>query len=110
MIERDRLVGGLFALPQRAFHLRLSRVLLNLETMVGGYIRGQALPCALVAVFTLIVLTACGVPNPLALAMFAGVVYLLPYVGAALAVGPAAVFAATKGIPTMLIVSALLLA
>lgn len=110
MLDRDRLVGGLFALTPRAYHLRLGRVLLNLETIVGGYIRGQALTCALVAVFTLIVLTACSVPNPLALAMLAGVVDLLPYIGAALAVGPAALTAATKGVPTMLIVSGLLLA
>jgi predicted PurR-regulated permease PerM len=110
MLDRDRLLGGLFALTPRAYHLRLGRVLLNLETIVGGYIRGQALTCALVAIFTLIVLTACSVPNPLALAMLAGVVDLLPYIGAALAVGPAALTAATKGIPTMLIVAGLLLA
>ena len=38
-----RLRGGLFAMVPRNFHLRLSRVLMNLETIVGGYIRGQAL-------------------------------------------------------------------
>jgi predicted PurR-regulated permease PerM len=110
MLDRDRLLGGLFALTPRAYHLRLGRVLLNLETIVGGYIRGQALTCALVAVFTLVVLTVCSVPNPLALAMLAGVVDLLPYIGAALAVGPAALTAATQGIPTTLIVAGLLLA
>ena len=110
MLDRHRLLGGLFALTPRAYHLRLGRVLLNLETIVGGYIRGQALTCALVAIFTLIVLTVCSVPNPLALAMLAGVVDLLPYIGAALAVGPAALTAATQGIPTMLIVAGLLLA
>ena len=41
MIDRDRLRGGLFAVVPRTHHMRLSRVLVNLETIVGGYIRGQ---------------------------------------------------------------------
>ena len=110
MIDRDRLRGGLFAITPRTYHVRLSRVLLNLEAIVGGYIRGQALTCALAAAFTLIILTVCKVPNALALAMFAGVADLLPYIGAMLAVGPATLAAATLGVPTMLIVAASLLA
>jgi predicted PurR-regulated permease PerM len=43
MIDRDRMRGGLFALVPREYHMRLSRVLLNLETIVGGYMRGQAI-------------------------------------------------------------------
>jgi predicted PurR-regulated permease PerM len=110
MIDRDRLRGGLFALTPRNYHIRLSRILLNLEAIVGGYIRGQAVTCALAAAFTWIVLMICNVPNALALAMFAGVADLLPYVGALLAVGPAALMAATKGLPTVLVVSATLFA
>jgi len=41
MIDRDRLRGGLFALVPRSHHIRLTRVILNLETIVGAYIRGQ---------------------------------------------------------------------
>lgn len=109
-IDRDRLRGGLFALTPRAYHVRLSRILLNLEAIVGGYIRGQALTCAFAAVFTWLVLTVCSVPNALALAMFAGIADLLPYIGALLAVGPAALLAATQGLPTMLIVAGVLIA
>jgi len=108
MIDRDRLRGGLFAITPRVYHVRLARILLNLETIVGGYIRGQALTCAFAATFTFAVLLVCRVPNALALAMFAGMADLLPYVGAMLAVGPAALAAATRGLPTVLLVSALL--
>lgn len=109
-IDRDRLRGGLFALTPRVYHVRLSRIVLNLEAIVGGYIRGQALTCAFAAMFTWIVLTVCSVPNALALAMFAGIADLLPYIGALLAVGPAALLAATQGVPTMLIVAGILIA
>lgn len=109
-IDRDRLRGGLFALTPRVYHVRLSRIVLNLEAIVGGYIRGQALTCAFAAVFTWLVLTVCSVPNALALAMFAGIADLLPYIGALLAVGPAALLAATQGLPTMLIVAGVLIA
>lgn len=36
MIDRDRLRGALFALVPRGHHIRFSRVLLNLETIVNG--------------------------------------------------------------------------
>lgn len=104
MIDRDRLRGATFALVPRAYHIRFARILINLETIVGGYIRGQTLTCALMAVFTLIVLLICRVPNALALAMFAGAADLLPYVGAILAVGPSALAAAARGLPSVLIV------
>ena len=54
MIDATRLRGGLFALVPRGFHLRLSRILLNLETIVGGYIRGQALTSLFMAVFVFV--------------------------------------------------------
>jgi len=110
LIDRDRLQGGLFAVVPRVYHIRMARVLLNLETIVGGYIRGQALTCALMAGVTWILLTACRVPNALALSMFAGVADLLPYVGAMLAVGPAALVASTQGLTTVLVVVATMLA
>jgi putative heme transporter len=110
MIDRDRLRGGLFALVPRRFHIRMSRVLLNLETIVGGYIRGQALTCGLMAAFTFVLLWICGVPNALAVSMFAGLADVLPYIGVVLAIGPAAAVAATQGLPTLLIVVGVMLA
>lgn len=89
MIDRDRLRGGLFAVVPRTHHIRLSRVMLNLETIVGAYIRGQVITCLLIGAFTFILLTACGVENAMALAVFAGIADVLPYIGAILSVGPA---------------------
>jgi len=110
MLDRDRLRGALFAVIPRDHHLRLSRVLLNLETIVGGYIRGQALTCGLMAVFAFILLTVCGVPNALALAVFAGIADVLPYVGPMLSIAPMAAASATEGWATVAIVVAVMIA
>ena len=85
MIDRDRLRGGLFLLVPISHHVQLSRIMLNLETIVGGYLRGQAITSACMTLFVFVLLTACGVPNALAIAIFAGVADVLPYIGSLLA-------------------------
>jgi predicted PurR-regulated permease PerM len=97
MIDRDRLRGALFATVPRTHHVRLSRVLLNLETIVGGYIRGQALTSLFMAGFTFALLMVCGVHNALAIAAFAGLADILPYIGVFLSVGPAVIAALSRG-------------
>lgn len=103
MIDRDRLRGGFFLVIPRSHHIRLSRILLNMETIVGAYIRGQVITCAFMGAFVFILLSLCGVPNALAIAVFAGVADVLPYVGPLLSVG-AAVAASLSGGPTIIIV------
>jgi putative heme transporter len=103
MIDRDRLRGALFAAVPRSHHIRLSRILLNLETIVGGYIRGQALTSLFMAVFTGVLLFACGIKNALAIAIFAGLADVLPYIGTFLSIGPAVAAAASRG-PVVIVV------
>ena len=110
MVDRDRLRGTLFALVPRTQHIRLSRILVNLETIVGGYIRGQALTCALMAAFMFILLTACGIPNALVLAVFGGLADVLPYIGIFLTMGPAVVAALPFGPLIVAVVFLLMLA
>jgi predicted PurR-regulated permease PerM len=97
MIDRERLRGALFATIPRPHHVRLSRVLIKLETIVGGYIRGQVVTSALMAVFVFALLAACRVPNAIAIAVFAAIADVLPYIGVFLSVGPAVVAALAKG-------------
>jgi len=97
MIDRDRLRGGLFAMVPRSHHIRLSRVMLNLETIVGGYIRGQVFTSVLMAVFVFALLAIGRVPNAIALAVFAGLADVLPYIGVFLSVGPAVLAALGVG-------------
>jgi len=104
MIDRDRMRGALFALVPRDYHLRMSRVLMNLEMIVGGYMRGQVITSLLMAVFTFAVLAIAGVPNALALALFAGIADVLPYIGALLACGPAFFAALQQGTTVAIVV------
>ncbi len=109
MIDRDRLRGALFAVVPRRHHIRLSHILLNLGTIVGGYIRGQLLTCLLMGAFIFVLLLACHVPNALAIALFGGVMDLLPYIGIFLTMGPAVIAAALEGPTRAIIVFALML-
>jgi putative heme transporter len=100
VIDRDRMRGALFALVRRDFHVRLSRILLKLETIVGGYVRGQVITSILMSVFTFVVLLIARAPNASALAAFAGVADVLPYVGGILASGPAIIASTAHGTST----------
>ena len=71
--------------------------MMNLETIVGAYIRGQLVTCLLIAIFSFVLLVACGVPNAMALAVFAGVADVLPYIGALLSIGPMVIAALARG-------------
>ncbi len=109
MIDRDRLRGALFALVPRTQHVLLSRVMLNLERIVGGYIRGQVITCALMAVFMFALLTAFGVKSALALSVLAGVADVLPYIGGLLVLGPALLATLGQGLVVTGTVAALIL-
>ena len=109
MIDRDRLRGALFAVVPRSHHIRLSRILLNLASIVGGYIRGQVLTCAMMGGFIFIVLLVFHIPNALALAVFGGVMDLLPYIGIFLTMAPVVLAAAAQGPTVAAVVFALML-
>ena len=110
MIDGDRLRGALFAVVPRAHHIQLSRILLNLQTIVGGYLRGQALTCLFMGLFIFILLTACGIPNALAFAAFGAIADVLPFLGIVLTMVPAVLAALAKSQTAAIIVFALLLA
>ncbi len=104
LADIDRARGGLFAVVPRSHHMRLARILLELQTIVGGYVRGQLITSATITLFTLALLSACQVPNALPLAVFAGLTDVIPFVGGLLATAPAALGALAVSPTTALIV------
>lgn len=108
LADHERVQGFLFALLPRRYHLRSARVLLDMETIVGGYVRGQLLTSVLIGAFTFIVLAVLGVPNALALAVIAAFADLIPLIGPILAVAPPVLVALTQG-PVVGIVTLVLL-
>jgi len=97
LIDRDRIRGAVFALVPRQHHVRLSRIVLKMGTIVAGYIRGQLITSALLAIFTFVLLMICGVQNPLPIAVIAGITDVLPYIGVILSVGPATLAGLGRG-------------
>jgi predicted PurR-regulated permease PerM len=78
--------------------------LIKLETIVGGYIRGQVVTSALMTLFAFVLLTIAGVEGAVALAVFAGVADVLPYIGVFLSVGPAVLATMSHGLVWTLVV------
>jgi len=109
MLDRDRLRGGLFAVVPRSHHIRLSRVMMNLETIVGAYIRGQVITSVAIGVFIFILMAVWGVANALALAVFGAVADVLPYIGIFLPMGMAVLSAVSHGPVATMVVLALML-
>jgi predicted PurR-regulated permease PerM len=62
------------------------RLATSLSRVVGGYIRGQAVTSAAIGLYTLVVLLIVDVPNPVAFAVLAAFVDIIPLVGATIAV------------------------
>jgi predicted PurR-regulated permease PerM len=109
MLDRDRLRGGLFAVVPRSHHIRLSRVMMNLETIVGAYIRGQVITSAAIGVFIFTLLAICGVENALALALFGAIADILPYIGIFLPMAMGVLSAVPHGPVITVVVFALML-
>jgi predicted PurR-regulated permease PerM len=102
--DAQRVKGFAFALLPRRFHLRAARILLDMETVVGGYVRGQALTSLLIGLFVFAVLWLVGTPAPLALAVFAAFADLMPFVGGVLVLGPVVLATLPLGVvPTVLV-------
>jgi predicted PurR-regulated permease PerM len=106
---REREQAAVFALVPRRHHLKLARILHNLSTIVGGYVRGQVLTSALMMAFVFLLLTAFGVRNALAIAVFAALTDVLPFIGALLVTAPAVIATlAARGIGSAVAVLVLL--
>lgn len=102
--DGKRAQGVVYAMVPRDYHMRLARILQNLETIVGGYVRGQIITSVAIGVFTFLLLISCHVPNALSLALFAALVDVLPFVGGLLVVAPAVLAALPNGMPVALVV------
>jgi putative heme transporter len=104
LADGKRAQGVLYAIVPRDYHMRLARILHNLETIVGGYMRGQLITSAAVGAVTFVLLIICHVPNALSLSLFAALVDVIPFVGAILASVPAVLSALAVSLPAGLVV------
>ena len=108
LADGKRAMGTLYAIVPRDYHMRLARILHNLEVIVGGYMRGQIITSAALGIFMFLLLVICGVPNALSLAMFAALVDVIPFIGAVMASAPAVLSALSVSVPVGIVVLAIL--
>jgi predicted PurR-regulated permease PerM len=104
LADGKRTQGALYAVVPRRYHMRLARIIHNLEEIVGGYMRGQLITSAALAAFVFVLLAACGVRGALALALFAALMDILPFVGGLLAAIPVVLTAFGRGQTTGIVV------
>jgi predicted PurR-regulated permease PerM len=109
LLDPERSQGALYAIVPRQFHVRLARVLLGLETIVGGYVRGQLVTSAAIGGYVFALLTIFGMPSALPLAVFAALADVLPLVGGALTLVPIALVALPHGMPMTVTLVALVI-
>lgn len=97
LADPSRAKALLYAVVPRQYHVKLARILIELKTIVGGYMRGQLITSVAITVFTFGLLTAFHVREALALAMFAGLTDVIPFIGGYLASAPAIVSVSGQG-------------
>ena len=104
LADGKRTQGVLYAVVPRDYHMRLARILQNLEAIVGGYMRGQLITSVAIGAFTFVLLTLLHVPNALSLALLAAVVDVIPLIGGLLATAPAVLSALSVSVPAGIVV------
>ncbi|HTR49383.1 MAG TPA: AI-2E family transporter [Kofleriaceae bacterium] len=105
LADPSRAKAVVYALVPRAHHVKLSRILIELKTIVGGYMRGQVITSVAITVFTFALLSAFHVREALALAIFAGLTDVIPFVGGYLASVPAILSVSSRGTAAIVIVA-----
>jgi predicted PurR-regulated permease PerM len=100
--------SAVFAVMPRNHHVKLARILKQLSVIVGGYMRGQLITSVAIGVFMFATMSALRVDDALAIAVFAALTDIIPFVGGYLASGPAVLAVAGRGTPTIILVVALM--
>lgn len=99
----------IYAIVARRHHVKLARILIEMKLIVGGYMRGQLITSAAITVFVFVLLTIFGVENALAIAIFAGLTDVIPFVGGLIASAPVIAAVSGSGIVAMVGVASAML-
>jgi predicted PurR-regulated permease PerM len=96
--------GLVYSVIPRRHHIKLAKILLELKKIVGGYMRGQLITSLSIGVFVFLLLTVLGAENALAIALFAALTDIIPFVGGYIASTPVILAVTPQGTSTTLIV------
>lgn len=99
-IEGERAIMGLLLLLPLETREQARSLITEIQEKVGAYLRGQAVLCLIIGIAALLAYGLIGVPYALLLAVFAGIMEAVPYVGPFLGAVPATLIAFSVS-PTM---------
>ncbi len=105
ILDARRIDHLLYDKLPRKYHHHARYMLATLQEVVGGYIRGQVLTSAIITGFAFVLLLVLRVPNPLPLALIAGVGDIIPVVGVIVIVAPLSLAALTVSVQAGIIVA-----
>jgi predicted PurR-regulated permease PerM len=94
-IDSKRAIHSLLLLLPTNHRDSTRELITEMEDKVGAYVRGQAILCALIGALALTAYLLIGVPYAIVLALFAGVMEAVPYIGPTLGAIPALLMAAS---------------
>jgi predicted PurR-regulated permease PerM len=93
LLDIERLRDGVVALFPIRLRDRAVSVLADIDVVVGGFVRGQLIVCAIVAILVTVMLLIFRIKYALLIGLFAGIIDIIPYVGAFAGAIPAVVLA-----------------
>ncbi|HEX7056373.1 MAG TPA: AI-2E family transporter [Bacilli bacterium] len=99
MIEKTAL-----AIVPKKHRIETIKMLIDIDTALGNYIRGQLIVCAIVGGLAYLGYWMIGLPYPLLMASIVAIFNIIPYLGPFLGAAPAIVMAATISWKMMLFV------
>ncbi len=108
LADPARSKGLIYAITPRHHHIKLAKILLELKVIVGGYMRGQLITSLSISVFVFVLLTIYGVDNAFAIALFAGMTDIIPFVGGYIASAPVIASVSGHGSGALIIVTVIM--
>lgn len=109
ILDARRMDDLLYDKLPRKYHHHARYMLATLQQVVGGYIRGQVLTSAIITGFAFVMLLVLRVPNPLPLALVAGVGDVIPVIGVFVIVAPLSLAALTVSVQAGIIIAVAML-
>ncbi|HXW50479.1 MAG TPA: AI-2E family transporter [Candidatus Acidoferrales bacterium] len=107
LMDLERLHAGLMLIVPSRYHKATEAILKDIDTVLGGFIRGQIIVGAIVAVLITVMLLLLHVRYAFLIGLFAGITDIIPYLGAIVGAIPAVLIAGfTHGLPWALLVTA----
>jgi len=103
LMDIHRLKSGFMALFPRGRRSEVQALVNKVDWVLGHFIRGQLLVALIIGLSIAAVLHIIGVPYALAIGLFAGVLNMIPYIGAPAGFVPAVLMAAVVGGTSMVL-------